>query len=383
MKKDAPVIGIVAGETSGDILGQSLMQAIKKRCPDIIFVGVGGDNMLQEGLQPIGSIETLSVMGLIEPLKKLPQILNLRRNIIQYFKRHKPLCFIGIDAPDFNIGLEKKLRKSGILTSHMVSPTIWAWREGRINTIKKAVDLMLLIYPFEQKIYQNHHVKACYIGHPLADSLDETVTKDQARTKLDIAIDKKVVALLPGSRSAEIRYLAHDFFETAMWLNKRRDDLTFVIPCVNQDKRNQIEAILSTFPTLKNIMLFDKQSELAISAADAALIVSGTSALQTALLKRPFIVAYKMSNFSFQLAKRLVKVKYISMPNIIADKKIVPEFIQNDVNPKHMGAILLEYLEQPEQHSTMMSAFEQMKQTLTCGAGDRAAEAVLELVGKK
>lgn len=378
-----PLIGLVAGEASGDLLGHALMQGLQQLYPDVRFVGVGGSHMQQAGLHAIGSMETLSVMGFIEPLKKLPQIWRLRQSIVKKLTQCKPDCFIGIDAPDFNLGLEKILRRSGIKTAHMVSPTVWAWRESRIHRIKQAIDMMMLIYPFEQAIYDKHHIKARFIGHPLAESLDFVSDQATCQATLKLPSDKKIIGLLPGSRAAEIRYLGEPFIKTALWLNNKRNDLFFVIPCVNSARRQQLEALLSHWPTLKNVCLFDGQSEKVITASDAVLLVSGTSALQTALLRRPYVCAYKMSPMTFQIAKRLVKVKHISMPNILLDREVAPEFIQHQIEPQKMGACLLDYLDSPERVQPMLQAFDEIRASLQQDSGLKAAKAVAELLEER
>lgn len=376
-----PTIGIVVGEASGDLLGQSIMYALKKHYPELRFIGVGGQQMLKEGMKSLGDIETLSVMGLIEPLKKLPQILKLRKNIIHYFKKNPPLCFIGIDAPDFNLGLEKKLKNFGIKTVHLVSPTIWAWRENRIHTIKKAVDLMLLIYPFEKAIYEQHNMPASYIGHPLADSLSETaVTTEQARASLNLSDSEPCLAIMPGSREAEIRYLGNDFLTTAVWLRKKIPTLQIIIPCVNQNRLQQVQHLLEAYPELQDAKLILDNSVVVMQASDAILLASGTAALQAALLKKPCVVAYRVSGFTYQIAKRLIKLKYASIPNIIAQKEVIPEFIQNDVDPIAMGEKLLGYLQHSKQHQFMFDEFEKLTKILKHNAGERAAEVLLEFL---
>lgn len=374
------VIGIVAGEASGDILGQSIMRSLKVRCPSVRFVGVGGTLMQKEGMESIGQIETLSVMGLIEPLKKLPQILRLKKNIISHFKKEPPACFIGIDAPDFNLRLEKTLKNKKIKTVHLVSPTIWAWRANRIHGIKKAVDLMLLIFPFEKEIYDKHKVPACYIGHPIADSIEMTSDKLKARAALNLDPEAQWLALMPGSRDAELRYLANDFFLTAKWLKQRKPNLKFIVPCVNEARLNQIKESLQAFPDLQDVHLVLEQSITAMQASDAILLASGTAALQAALIKRPCVVAYRMSGFTYQIAKRLVKAKYMALPNIIANKRLLPEFLQDAVQPEAMGKALLEFLENSSANQELLAEFEKIHQSLKCDAGDKAAEAVLEFL---
>lgn len=380
MSVPAPIFGIVAGEASGDILGQSLIQHLKQLYPDARFVGVGGDLMLKEGLEPLAPIETLSVMGLIEPLKKLPQILQLRNTLIRFFKQSKPLCFIGIDAPDFNLRIERTLKKQGIKTVHLVSPTVWAWREKRIFSIKKAVDLMLLIFPFEQSIYQKHQMPAVYIGHPMADEIPLTSDKYQAREKLGLAKEGSYLTLMPGSRDAELRYLGAHFFQAALLLKQKYPKLQFLVACLNERRKQQLIQHLNGQFDLNDFTFIVGKATLAMQASDVILLASGTASLQAALIKRPFVVAYKMSGLTFQIAKRLVKIKMISLPNIIAGKKIVPELIQFDATPENMSRALSLYLDDEQASLALKTTFEEQHRTLRCGAGLRAAKAIQQFL---
>lgn len=381
--KHAPCFGMVAGETSGDKLGQAIMLALKKIYPNARFIGIGGDKMLKAGLETLGSMEVLSVMGFIEPLKKLPQILSLRSKIIKHFKDNPPDCYIGIDAPDFNIGIEKVLKnKTQIKTVHVVTPTIWAWRENRIHTIKKAVDLMLLIYPFEKSIFDQHHLTARYIGHPLADEIPVESNKTEARNKLGLPQNTPLVALMPGSRAGEIKALGKCFFETAHWLKQKIKNIKFLVPCVSELRKAQLLQSLGPQSELSDFTFVVDDAQSVMQASDAILCASGTAALQAAMIKRPFAVAYKVSWLTYQIAKRVIKVKYISTPNIISGRQIVPEFIQQDATPEKMGQALLTYLKSPEQCGAMMNAFQEIHQSLKCNAGQRAGEAIQQFLEK-
>ncbi len=380
MSHSEPIFGIVAGEASGDLLGQSLIKHLKILYPTAKFVGVGGEHMLAEGLELLAPIETLSVMGFIEPLKKLPQIFQLRNKLIRYFKSNPPLCYIGIDAPDFNLRIEKTLKNLGIKTAHLVGPTLWAWREGRIHGIKKAVDLMLLVFPFEKKTYDQHNMNAVYIGHPLADDIPMISDKAQARALLDLKSDGLYVTLMPGSREAELRYLGQLFFQASELLRQKYPNIQFIVACLNETRKQQLIAHLSGRFNLDKFNFVVGQSTLAMQASDVILLASGTAALQAALIKRPIVVAYKMSWFTFQLAKRLVKIKNISLPNIIAGKKIVPELVQDDATAKNMCRAVDLYLSHPDENDRLIKEFTQQHKLLKCDAGRKAAKAIQEFV---
>lgn len=376
MSSSAPVFGIVAGEASGDLLGQNLIKHLKQNFPSARFVGVGGEYMLKEGLEPLAPIETLSVMGLIEPLKKLPQILKLRNQLLRFFKKNPPLCFIGIDAPDFNLRIEHTLKKSGIKTIHLVSPTVWAWREKRIFSIKKAVDMMLLIFPFEKPFYDKHQMPAVYIGHPLADEIPLHSDQKAARRQLGLNENGQYLALMPGSREAEIRYLGPRFFEAAMRVHQQYPHMQFLVACLNEKRKAQLIQHLKGQFDLGRFQFFVGQATQVMQASDVILLASGTASLQAALIKRPFVVAYRMSGLTFQIAKRLVKIKMISLPNIIAGKKIVPELVQTDATAENMSRAIMMYLNHPEQKEALQEAFMVQHQQLRCGAGERAAMAI-------
>jgi len=380
MGHSEPIFGIVAGEASGDLLGQSLIKHLKTRYPNAKFVGVGGESMLAEGLEPLAPIETLSVMGLIEPLKQLPEIFQLRNKLIRYFKSNPPLCYIGIDAPDFNLRIEKTLKSLSIKTVHLVSPTIWAWRKGRIHGIKKAVDLMLLVFPFEKKIYDQHGMRSVYIGHPLADEIPMVSDKRKARELLELGLDGTYVALMPGSREAELKYLGVLFFQTAALLKQKYPNIQFIVPCINEKRKQQLIGYLQGQFDLESFNFIIGQSSAAMQASDVILLASGTAALQAALIKRPLVVAYKMSWLTFQLAKRLVKIKTISLPNIIAEKKIVPELVQYDATANNMYRAVDLYLSNPNEHDMLIKEFSRQHTLLKCDAGKQAAKAIQEFV---
>lgn len=370
---------IVAGEDSGDILGASLIQALKRRFPLASFEGIGGRRMIESGCQSLYPLERLSVMGLWEPLKRLPEILRIRKNLRQRFIQQQPDVFIGIDAPDFNLSLAQSLKAEGIKTAHYVSPTVWAWRQGRIKKIKKAVDLMLALFPFETKIYQDHHIPICCVGHPLADKIPEITDKYLARQTLQLPLTSKVVALLPGSRAQELTYLAKEFIKTAQWLQNEDPTLHFISACVNEEREAQFQTYLKEAPSLK-VTLFKGQATAVMAAADVILLASGTASLEAMLVKRPTVVAYKMSPLTYAIAKRIIKVPYIALPNLLAGKCLMPEFIQSEVKAEKMGKTLLYYLNNPEAAADLMPDFTKIHCLLKRNAGEMAAGAIEKLI---
>ena len=374
-------IGIVAGEASGDQLGAALIQAIRERCPDASFEGVAGPRMIAAGASSLYPLERLSVMGVFEVLGHLPGLLRMRRELLTHFSEHPPDAFIGIDAPDFNLGLEQRLRQAGIRTAHYVSPSVWAWRRYRIHRIRRSVDLMLTLFPFETAIYEEQGIPVRCVGHPLADLLPMESDRDAARRALGLPESAPLVALLPGSRAGEWRYLLRPFLETAVWCAERRGDLEYVIPLVSPEARQVIEQGLREWGAGLRVHLIDGHAHEAMAAVEAVLMCSGTASLEALLLKRPMVVAYRLSTLTYNVVKPLIKLNYISLPNLLWDAPLVPEFIQGQVRAEQMGPALLELLTDQHRVEAMQSAFTQMHQDLRQGAGATAAEAILELAG--
>jgi lipid-A-disaccharide synthase len=373
-------IGIVAGEASGDILGAGLIKALRGLAGrPLEFTGIGGPRLLAEGFHRRFELDRLAVMGLVEPLKRLPELLSMRAQLRRHFLAWRADLVIGIDSPDFNLGLELWLRQRGIRTAHYVSPSVWAWRQGRIHHIKRAVDLMLALFPFEERFYREHGVPVACVGHPLADQLPLQTDTAAARAQLGIAPDQRVIALLPGSRGGEVGQLGAAFFDTAAWLLERRPDLQFLVPAANPARRRQLEALLAT-RTLP-LRLLDGQSQLAMAAADAVLMASGTTTLEALLLKKPMVVAYRMGRWSYALLSRLVKAPFISLPNLLAQRQLVPECLQQDVQPAVLGPLLLEQLDDSTRRAQLEQEFLAIHQTLRRDASARAAAAQLELLG--
>lgn len=372
-------IGIVVGEASGDILGSGLMKALKARYPDAVFEGIGGERMLAQGFHSFFPQERLAVMGIIEPLKRLFELLRIRRTLIEHFIANPPDVFIGIDSPDFNLTIEEKLRAAGIATVHYVSPSVWAWRQKRIVKIGRSVDLMLTLLPFEAKFYEQHSIPVCFVGHPLADELPLEVDVIGAREKLGIDLNTPLVALMPGSRGGEVKLLGPEFWKTAQWCLQRQPDLKFIVPAANAQRRQQIDEQLALHPQLP-IQVVDGQSHEVMAAADAVMMASGTTTLEAMLLKKPMVVAYKMAWLSFAIISRLVKSKFFSLPNLLADKSLVPEILQKQVTPEVLGSELLSYFEQSQKAQGLRQTFYDMHVSLKRDASDRAADAIANLI---
>lgn len=371
-------VGIVAGEASGDILGAGLMTALRQHVPDVTFEGVGGERMAAAGCERLFPSDKLAVMGLVEVLGHLPELLRVRRVLVQHFSANPPDVFVGIDAPDFNLGLERVLRGRGIPTVHYVSPSVWAWRRYRVRKIAKSVDLMLTLLPFEAQFYQEHHVPVRFVGHPLADEIAWNPDRTAARQALGMSVDSEVViALLPGSRMGEVTRLADDFIATARWCAQQQPKLRFVLPAATPAIAEYLSARIGDFAELT---LTSGQSHLAIAAADAVLVASGTAALECLLSNRPVVVAYRLAPATFWLARWLVKVPYVSLPNLLAGRALVPELIQDQATADRMGPALLDLLSNQVHTTSLLAEFQRIRQSLRRNASDEAAAAVLALL---
>ncbi|TBU94505.1 lipid-A-disaccharide synthase [Phytopseudomonas dryadis] len=371
-------VALVAGEASGDILGAGLMQALKAQHPGVEFIGVGGPRMQAEGLVSDFPMERLAVMGLVEVLGRLPELLSRRRRLIASLIARRPDVFIGIDAPDFTLGVELKLRRAGIRTVHYVSPSVWAWRQKRVLKIREACDLMLTLFPFEAQFYDAHQVPVRFVGHPLADAIPLQTDRPAAREALGLPVDSPVVALLPGSRGGEVARLGALFLEAAERLRALRPGIRFVLPCASAERREQIEQLLAgrDLP----LLLLDGRSHEALAACDAVLIASGTATLEALLYKRPMVVAYRVAPLTFSILRRLVKSPYISLPNLLAQRLLVPELIQDAASADALAQALAPLLVDGE---VQTEGFDAIHRTLRRDASSRAASAVLELLGKR
>ncbi|MDO3385780.1 lipid-A-disaccharide synthase [Gilvimarinus sp. SDUM040013] len=372
-------IAIVAGESSGDLLGAGLIQALKHHYPHVEFSGIGGPKMLEQGFHSFFPQDRLAVMGLVDPLMRLPELLKIRRFLFEHFTEHKPDLFLGIDSPDFNLTLEEKLRKAGVTTAHYVSPSVWAWRSGRIKKIKRAVDLMLTILPFENVIYQQHQVPVKFVGHPLADEIAMQPDKKSARQQLQLDEQSAVVALMPGSRHSEVERLGPLFFQAAKLMLKQRHGLTFVLPAASGQRYKQLHQMLGPHSELP-VKLVQGQSQEVMAAADVVLLASGTTALEAMLLKKPMVVSYKMAWLSFQIMKAMALVRFVALPNLLADRELVPELLQSDATPEQMAEAVLRYFDAPELTSELIDEFKRQHHTLKCDANASAASALVELI---
>ena len=374
-------VAIVAGEASGDILGAGLIAALRQIYPDAHFSGIGGPRMIAEGFHSLFDMERLSVMGIVDPLKRLPELLSIRRRIKRYCLLQPVDVFIGIDSPDFTLNIERFLKKRGIATVHYVSPSVWAWRQGRIHGIRKSVDLMLTLLPFEAEFYQRHQVPVCFVGHPLADQIAMQVDVAAARQQLGIAADSKVVALMPGSRRSEVALLGDLFLQVANHLQQDADYL-FVLPAANRERLAQLQQLLAGYPALQ-VRLLDGQSHLAMAAADAVLLASGTTALEAMLFKKPMVVAYRMAPLSFAIISRLVKTAYVSLPNLLAGRQLVPELIQDQATVANLVAAMQRQLHDRDLREALVQAFCQLHQSLRADASATAAKAIEQLLCKR
>lgn len=372
-------IGILAGEASGDLLGAKLIQALRERCPHLQIEGIGGPAMIAAGCESLFDIERLAVMGFIEPLLRLPDLIKLRHDVLQHFLQNPPDVFIGIDAPDFNIGLELKLHKAGIPVVHYVSPSVWAWRQYRVHKIAKAVDLMLTLLPFETKFYEQYNVPVRYVGHPLASQIP--MHPDQMAARRSLCIDEKAtyVALLPGSRRQEIRYMAEPFLRAAWLAWKERPHLRFLTAHVNEQRYQEFYECYQKFTPDLPLEFFTRRSQDVMAAADVVVVTSGTSTLETMLFKRPMIIAYRMSRFTHQLAKLLVKIPYIGLPNLLANEMLVPELIQDAVKPETICQHIFDYLDHPEKVQVLQDKFAKLHTELRADSANCISEAILNL----
>lgn len=370
-------IGIVAGEASGDLLGSHLIQALKQKCPDIEFVGVAGPKMISEGAKSLFPIERLSVRGYLEVIKHLWGLLKLRRELLNHFLSNPPDLFIGIDAPDFNFWLEKKLKSKGIKTIHYVSPSIWAWRKNRIKKIKKAVTQVLALFPFEPALYKEKGVPVAYVGHPLADMLPMEPDVAGAREILKIETSSLVVAMLPGSRQSEVEQHADLFVQTAKNIFAQQPNAIFLVPLITRETRRIFELAIFNEPEQLPIQLLFGHAHDAMEAANVVIVASGTATLEAALLKKPMVITYRMSNLSWQLLKRMRLQPYVGLPNILAEKFVVPELLQDDATPEKLAQATLDLINNKEILAEIKKEFTNIHFQLKQNTAEKAAIAIL------
>ena len=382
-------IAMVVGEASGDILGAGLMKALLALYPSAQFEGIGGPLMIEQGFRSLYPQDKLAVMGLVEPLKRLPTLLNIRKSLVAHFSKGQPDVFIGIDSPEFNLTLEKKLKQAGIKTVHYVSPSVWAWRQGRVKLIKDGVDLMLTLFPFEASIYQNNGIPVRFVGHPLADEIPFKNDKHLAREALDLQVlceGKKVIGLLPGSRSGEVSRLGPLMLDVADICLKRNPECVFVVPSANEARHAALQALLENRPCTKHIRLVQGRSREVMAAADAIVIASGTATLEAMLIKRPMVIVYKMAALSHWILKRLVKSRYIGLPNLLIDQAndepVVPEFIQKEANAAELANAIMRYIANEFDARAITNQFAEQHIRLRRDASVNAAAAIQEIVLK-
>ena len=375
-------VGLVAGEASGDTLGADLISAMLKFAPDTQFFGVAGPKMQTAGCEVWEPAESLAVMGLFEIVRHLPRLLRLRARARALFLAARPDVFVGIDAPEFNLRLARNLRAAGIPTVQYVSPQVWAWRQGRARSIHESVDLVLCLLPFEKRFYDAHGMHAEFVGHPLADAIPLVPDRQAARRALNIDADAHVVALLPGSRRGEVARLAGEFAATARWLAAQRPQLVFIAPMANAAVREIFAQALARLAPGLEIRLIEGRAQTALIAADVVMVASGTASLEAALCKRPMVVVYRLGAMTAWVLRRLnlVKSKYFAQPNLLADRRVVGEYFQDDIVPESIGAELLMWLDDAERRSALEREFSRIHADLRRGAGMRAAQAILDLV---
>ncbi|WP_440055745.1 lipid-A-disaccharide synthase [Pseudoalteromonas sp. T1lg65] len=373
-------IGMVAGELSGDILGAGLIKALKQHYPNAEFVGIAGPKMQQAGCKTLFDMDELAVMGLVEVLGRLPKLLKIKKHIVNYFIDNPPDVFIGIDAPDFNLRVEKPLKAAGIKTVQYVSPSVWAWRQKRIFKIAEATNLVLSLLPFEKAFYDKHEVPCKFVGHTLADEIPLEIDTHAARQQLNLKPDDKVLALLPGSRGSEVGLLSHTYLTTAKKLVDKIPGLKIVVPLVNEKRRAQFTQALEEVAPELNPILLDGQSALVMQAADAILLTSGTATLEAMLYKKPMVVGYKFNATSYWIFKNFFtfNVKYFSLPNLLADAPLVPEFLQAECNPDALSDALFPLLK--GDNKTLIKRFHEIHEGIRLDASKQAALAVVELI---
>jgi lipid-A-disaccharide synthase len=386
MRVSTPLrVGLVAGEASGDTLGADLIHSLRRRAPDTQFFGVAGPKMQAAGCESWEPAESLAVMGLFDVLRDLPRLVRLLARIKRMFLTARPDVFIGIDAPDTNLRLARTLHAAGIPTVQYVSPQVWAWRQGRARKIRESVDLVLCLLPFEKRFYDEHGIRAEFVGHPLADAIPQQIDREAARRALGLDPKSSIVALLPGSRRGEVARLGADFAATARWLAAQRPDLKFIAPMASAATRQIFSEVLKREAPMLDVLMIDGQATTALSAANVVLVASGTASLEAALCKRPMVVVYRLGALTGWVLTRLnlVKSKFFAQPNLLADKRVVGEYFQDQIIPESIGAELLMWLDDTERRSALEREFSRIHADLRRGAGSLAAQAILDLLNAR
>ena len=383
-QKSNPTIALVAGEVSGDILGAGLIRSLKVQYPHARFIGIAGERMIAEGCETLVDMDEIAVMGLAEVVKHLPRLLKIRKMVVETMLYERPDIFIGIDAPDFNLYVESKLKAQGLKTIHYVSPSVWAWRQKRIHQIAEATNLVLAFLPFEKAFYDRFKVPCRFIGHTMADAISLKPNRADACQILNIEENQRYMAILVGSRHAEVEFLTEPFLQTALLLKEKYPELKFLVPLINQTRRQQFEQIKARVAPDLDMILLDGKARQAMTVAQATLLASGTAALECMLCKSPMVVAYRMKPLTYFLAKRLVKTDYISLPNLLADEMLVPEMVQEDCTAEKLAEKLIPYLEQSESavqnRHVLIQRFIDLHRQIQCDADKQAAQAVIDLL---
>ena len=375
------VVGIVAGEASGDQLGAHLMRSLLARHPDLHFVGIGGSKMEAAGAEILFPMEKLAVRGYVEVVKHYWEIVGIRRQLRKYFLKNRPALFIGVDAPDFNLDLEIALRKAGIPTVQYVAPAVWAWRRERVHKVKQAVSALLTLFPFETRLYESAGVPVSYVGHPLADLLADLPPPEAVREELRVPIGVPVVALLPGSRVSELENMAELFVRTAVAVSRQVENVRFLVPFANRETKALFEAALfNVEPDELNLTMVIGHSLEAMAAADVVLVASGTASLEAALLKRPMVITYKMPRLSWWMMRRRAYLPFAGMPNILAGEAVVPEFLQDAATPESLAQALVTLLHDKDARAKLDSRFEAIRFDLRQNTAEKAAAALMPLL---
>ena len=372
-------IGIVAGEASGDNLGAGLMGALKRRYPGCTFIGIGGDRMLEKGLHSLFGMDRLAVNGFIDPIKRLPELWTILRSLVRTFTADPPQVFVGVDFNVFNLLLERMLKRRGVPTVHYVSPSVYAWRRGRVRRISRSADMLLTLYPFEPALYAAVAVEAVFVGHPLADEITlgagDAEAARHARDCLGVNPDACCIAVLPGSRMSEVRLLADSFLSAAAIVARDRPSSVFVVPCVRPEIARWLDTRLHEYPGL-NVVVYRGDARLALTACEGALIKSGTGTLEAMLLGRPMVVSYKLGELTYQLVRRLLRTPFIALPNILAGEELVPELLQHEATPEALAEKLLAQLDKARREPEYLARFTDLHRQLAKGANEHAADAV-------
>jgi lipid-A-disaccharide synthase len=374
---------ITAGEASGDQLGAGLIEAIRSRRPDATFQGIAGPKMQAAGCESFYPMERLSVMGLFEAFGRFAEVIPMRRRLAKHLIADPPDVLVGVDAPDFNLSLELMVRRAGVPTLHYVSPSVWAWRRYRLKKITRAVDRMLVLFPFEREFYRQREIPVSFVGHPMADEIPMQSDRVAARRSLGLPEGGEYVALLPGSRVSEVRFLAEPLARTAAWLTQRRPELRFVAPLVDVATRSLFEAAAQRYAADLSIHLVDGRARDAMAAADAVLVASGTATLEALLLKRPMVITYRTLPLTWIIGRRMLHVDHVGLPNLLAGERLVPELLQREAVPERLGPPLLEFLQSPQRVRTLEQRFAEIHASLMNDASARAADAVLDVAAGK